>query len=287
MSETQQEDWKERWTYKGLPETLLDAMILEANAEYETEIGVWKFNNYAIVKVIVDGDTIVGNDFYVYVVQRANKIFMGEASQISSWIFPQVPCTEIFFSVYKLNSDSGVVIKKFGYTVETVTKNMDVHVTLDSYLPTENNLWINGTFEETPPDMHPWQEYVTGAPTGEISASNEEARTGIYSMKFHGMGIGVYYYVVPYVLEKSITQFDFWGKSPDGATLNFNLVFDDDSVISLSPVFGAETGEYWEYFDLKPYLDLSESNTKKLVYIYIEHASGNDCYVDDFILRTS
>jgi hypothetical protein len=53
MSNTEQEEWKKKWLPKGLPETLLDEMIAEANAEYETELGVDKFNNYAIVKVNV------------------------------------------------------------------------------------------------------------------------------------------------------------------------------------------------------------------------------------------
>jgi len=131
MTEEQQANWKSRWILKGLPETLLDEMIAEANTEYETELGVWYFNRYAQVKVSVIGDSLDTNEYYLYIIERADTVYYGKGSLDSYELFPQVPCTEIVFQVIKIYVGETLQIKGYGYTIATISKDSEIEVTVE------------------------------------------------------------------------------------------------------------------------------------------------------------
>ena len=130
MSLPEQTEWKNRWLQKGLPETLLDDMITEANAEYDTELGVWFFHRYAKVTVNVLDDELAEDEFYLFIIERADEVFYGHGSIEPTQIFPQVPCTEIVFEVYVLKYTDVLTVQRFGYSIVTVTKDMDVDISV-------------------------------------------------------------------------------------------------------------------------------------------------------------
>ena len=130
MSSPEQEQIKTKYLALGLPESLIDAMIAEANIEYETDIGVEQFNRYANVKVFVDDVDLLEGEFYLYIIQRANTIFYGEGTLSAEWDFAQVPCTEIVFQVFKMFVGETLTIHGYGYSIVTVSKEMSVIVTI-------------------------------------------------------------------------------------------------------------------------------------------------------------
>lgn len=155
MSDAQQDEWKARWLPKGLPSGLLDEMIAEANAEYETELGVWKFNNFANVLVHVTDVDLEENEFYIYIVQRAETVFFGEGTYSKDWSFTQVPCTEIVFQVFKMHVGESITAIGYGFSLETISKDTDVNVTISAICETPPptpqlttaNLLVNQNFE--------------------------------------------------------------------------------------------------------------------------------------------
>lgn len=120
MSQPEETQWKNKWLDKGLPETLLDEMIDEVNAEYDTELGVWYFHRYAQVRVNVLGEELTTNEFYLYIIERAEQVFYGKGTLEDTQVFAQVPCTEIVFQVFKLHVGEVISVKAYGYTIQTI-----------------------------------------------------------------------------------------------------------------------------------------------------------------------
>lgn len=102
--------WETKWLAKGLPQALLDAMVAEAELEWESQIGFGQINRLAQLTIqIIDYD-ITPNCFYLIVLIQNMNVFQGEATTKTSWDFAQVPCIPLSAYVLKLRDSDDVPI---------------------------------------------------------------------------------------------------------------------------------------------------------------------------------
>lgn len=134
MSETDYTEFKNKWLPSGLPETLLDEMIAEAEAEYDSELQYADVNRYKQLNIIIEDIPLQSGEFYLYFVQRANEIFQGVANQLTEWLFAGIPCVEIVAQVFKMKYDGVLSVIGFGYNIFNHTKDESVTVSIDALI---------------------------------------------------------------------------------------------------------------------------------------------------------
>lgn len=137
------EAWKAKYLEKGLPETLLDAMIAEAELEWESVLGWGQINRLAWLNVKI-ADPTANNDTYYWVLVIINmRLFNGqlldgnEAPTLSTdeFKFAQVPCVDLSVIVYRVPYDE-LIPDEFGLANLSHSKDEDLTVTLQE-IPTE------------------------------------------------------------------------------------------------------------------------------------------------------
>jgi hypothetical protein len=102
--------WKAKYTAKGVPSTLLEALIAEAELEWEANIGYGQYNRLAkLIVQISDYDT-TPNCFYMIVLMQNMNIFNGVTTSQTNWIFANVPCIPLSCYVLKVRSADKIPI---------------------------------------------------------------------------------------------------------------------------------------------------------------------------------
>ncbi len=122
---------KNKWVGRGVPEALFDAMVNEANAEYNTVLGVTDFSRFSILTVnLVDNDETT-ECFYRVILNWGGYVLMGQGIDALSFMFGQVPSTEIHIEVFKITND-GTECKAYGSLLFVHSKDEECTVTLET-----------------------------------------------------------------------------------------------------------------------------------------------------------
>ena len=122
--------WRAKYAAMGLPDSLLQAMIDEANAEFNSVIGWGDINRMAILRVnIVDHDTTAGCFFRINVCWGAT-LFTGYGTETFSHQFPQVPCVTLHIEVFKILND-GTAVHGYGFLLFNHSKDEDCTITVN------------------------------------------------------------------------------------------------------------------------------------------------------------
>lgn len=102
--------WKAKYTAKGVPPTLLDALIAEAELEWDSVIGYGQYDRLAkLIIQIIDYDTTPNCYYMITLIQNMN-IFNGVTTTETNWVFAQVPCIALSCYVLKVRETDNIPI---------------------------------------------------------------------------------------------------------------------------------------------------------------------------------
>lgn len=102
--------WKQKYSAMGLPDTLLNQMIDEANAEYNSTIGYGDIKRMAQLTVSLTDLEGTPDGEYVYLIIYQNFVIAGALTTATEYLFAQVPCISIIVQVVKFNSSDTRVL---------------------------------------------------------------------------------------------------------------------------------------------------------------------------------
>ena len=94
--------WKSYYLTMGLPETLLDSMIAEAEAEWDEIIGFSNYKTFGDLTVNITDANHGEDQAYFISVIIDNRVFCGIITELLSYTFNQVPCASLIVEVFKL-----------------------------------------------------------------------------------------------------------------------------------------------------------------------------------------
>lgn len=124
--------WKAKGLARGLPETLLNEMIAQANAEYNSEIGYQDFHRLAMLTVhIIDGMPLM-EAFYRITVNWGGYVFHGQGTAENAYTFTGVPCVPLHIEVFKV-TDDGTQCIGYGYALFNHSKDEEVWITINNF----------------------------------------------------------------------------------------------------------------------------------------------------------
>jgi len=129
VSEDQIELWKQKYLDKGLPESLLDAMIAEAELEWESVIGYGQLNRLASLTVVINDYEETEGCFYKIVIAWEGYVIQGKITEALSEKFAQVQCVTLDIEVFKMSSDR-TICRGYGYIELNHSQDESVTVTL-------------------------------------------------------------------------------------------------------------------------------------------------------------
>jgi hypothetical protein len=142
------EAWRLKWEALGLPSGLIDAMIAEANTEYNSTIAYGDYNNLADLNVIINDTSETESGAYRIVVNNSQTAKITSTQQN----FSQIPCIPTTVEVYKL-SDDGTTLLAYGIglILHSRNENITVECTTDGLPPLGLHYYTNslGTNKST------------------------------------------------------------------------------------------------------------------------------------------
>ena len=127
--------WKAKYLEKGLPETLLDSMIAEAELEWEAVIGFGQINRLAWLNIKITDNEPNSNHWYMILVWINQIAFNGKAQYEKEYMFAQVPCVPLAVLVYRFEVGS-LIPDESGLTYVNHSRDEDVIVEMN-LIPTE------------------------------------------------------------------------------------------------------------------------------------------------------
>lgn len=129
---------RDKWTVRGVPSSLFDEMVTEANAEYNSTIGYEDYNRFTMLTVNIEDNDETEDCLYVYVLSNYGLVLFGNEETGVSRTFGQVPNVNIHVQVFKVKNDYSS-IHAYGETTLLHTKDETVNVELTAvetlYIP--------------------------------------------------------------------------------------------------------------------------------------------------------
>ena len=123
---------KAKWTARGVPESLFNAMVAEANAEYNTILGYDDFSRFSILTVnIVDADFDTEH-FYRIVLNWGGIGITSRGTNLLTFMFGQVPAITLHIEVFKLTND-GTQCMGYGYLLFVHSKDEECTITIANF----------------------------------------------------------------------------------------------------------------------------------------------------------
>ena len=129
--ETETQRLKAKWTTRGVPESLFDAFIAEANAEYDTSIGYDNFSRFAILTLNIVDANFDGEHFYRAILCWGGYVIMGKGTATLTAQFGQVPTIQLHIEIFKVSND-GTIVNGYGALLFTHTKDEAVTITINA-----------------------------------------------------------------------------------------------------------------------------------------------------------
>lgn len=127
---------KAKWTARGVPEALFNAMVNEANAEYNSSIGFEDWSRFSMLTVNIDDENFSNEYFYRIVLNWGGIGIMSRGIAGIVWIFGQVPAITTHIEVFKISND-GTECVGYGYLLFTHTKDEECEVTINPIVTEE------------------------------------------------------------------------------------------------------------------------------------------------------
>jgi hypothetical protein len=128
------DQWKAQYLAMGVPETLLNTMIAEAEAEWESIIGFGDVNTMGDLTVNIIDSTFVTGEAYKIIVLIDDLVFCGALAEDITWTFSQVPCKPLIVQVYKMQvptlPDGEEHVIGFGYATLNHASNDTLEITI-------------------------------------------------------------------------------------------------------------------------------------------------------------
>lgn len=122
------EVWKKKYISYGIPETVLDRMIEEAELEWNTEIGYRDINIFYALRInIIDSD-LMENEYYFVAVSLNDEIIRGKITTDTSVLFSTLPADTLVVRVLRMKKDAEVYMKGYGECEVTLSSDKDVNV---------------------------------------------------------------------------------------------------------------------------------------------------------------
>lgn len=170
---------KDKWTQRGVPVELFNALVAEANAEYNAGIGYDDYNRFAMLTInLIDTDT-TENCYYLYDVSNYGLTLFGIDDTTITHIFGQVPCVHLDIQVFKVTQDNLSVIS-YSYATLNHSQDETINVTLANISgsgttkTTLTQVLLNPSFED---DLAHWSTDGSG------TISTAQAHSGSKSMR--------------------------------------------------------------------------------------------------------
>ena len=100
--------WKAKYTAKGVPSTLLDALIAEAELEWDSTIGYGQYDRLADLTVTLFDEHPSTDFFYIIVLVQNMQVFNGITTTATTYRFSQVPCIPLTAYAFKVANDLSI-----------------------------------------------------------------------------------------------------------------------------------------------------------------------------------
>lgn len=127
---------KAKWTARGVPESLFNAMVDEANAEYNAVLGYEDWSRFSMLTVNIDDENFSSEYFYRIVLNWGGIGIMSRGIAGIKHIFGQVPAITTHIEVFKISND-GTECVGYGYLLFTHTKDEECEVTINPIVTEE------------------------------------------------------------------------------------------------------------------------------------------------------
>lgn len=129
---------REKYLNMGVPESLFDAFVNEANNEYNSTIGYEDFTRFSILTVNLSDDDETENCFYLYNLANNGFTLFGYFDTSKTHIFGQIPNVNISIQIFKIKSNFSNIIS-YGNSASLISKDSTITITLTK-IGSETNL---------------------------------------------------------------------------------------------------------------------------------------------------
>lgn len=280
---------RDKWLARGVPSSLFDAFIAEANLEYNSSIGYEDYNRFAMLTVnLTDTDTTT-ECFYLYALANYGLVIQGNEDVTITHVFGQVPCISLDIEVFKVKNDYSQVVA-YGQTSLLHTKDEVVSITMQLTGITEiSKIVLNDDFEGTQ-DTYPHYWYLD-----DTTLSTVEHHSGTHSLLLNTLPYNACNArkQITFVKISEIDTFEFYVKG----TVGYKAVYD----IYTQESSNAHTREFitldgtWQKVDIKTFLN---SITPSIVNEHIiafnvwaiwnnSNGASQPYYIDDVLLTVT
>jgi hypothetical protein len=120
---------RDKWTARGVPPSLFDAFIAEANAEYNSTIGFEDYNRFAQLNVICTDTDETENCYYFYSIMNYGLNMSGVDDYTTAHLFAGVPCVSLDIQVFKIKTDNSECVA-YGTASLLHSKDESIEITL-------------------------------------------------------------------------------------------------------------------------------------------------------------
>jgi hypothetical protein len=136
ISEEEIQVWKDEYLNKGLPIGLLEAMIDEANAEWNSSIGIGDLSRLANLTInITDNEESKDCSFLTLILDQSNVI-RGRISDSETQLFIDVSCIDLDVIVIKYSLSSYTIVG-IGKGEISHSKNEELEIIVEGYSNTQ------------------------------------------------------------------------------------------------------------------------------------------------------
>jgi hypothetical protein len=136
ISEEEIQVWKDEYLNKGLPIGLLEAMIEEANAEWNSSIGIGDLSRLANLAInITDNEETKDCSFLTLILDQSNVI-RGRISDSETQLFIDVSCIDLDVIVIKYSLSSYTIVG-IGKGEISHSKNEELEIIVEGYSNTQ------------------------------------------------------------------------------------------------------------------------------------------------------